>query len=619
MPRYLSMQESATIVADLIANKTPLSFFGGAGISMHEPSFLPDWKNFRTSLLKALIDRLLSNEFITNQNAKIIEDELLNFDSLYGSVSNGFWLKPEVVLQWIRSYIPTIVDNSLKVFNLGDPNINHSVLAYIAKHSNTLIGTCNFDTLIEDSMENIGSKYTIFASNRKSGHSQSFSEFKINENTLRKNCIPLLKVHGCISVPTTIKATITQVSRPISQGLKDSFKSFISDRLIIVVGYSGRDLDILNEIKANATKSRGVLWLSYNENSIISEVRQISNVSFALGDLNEFFNALKVLLKIKLQINKKRNLIIDNYLKKAVSHSQIIPTAMALSELSTHIGCNKTVYILATAIINKSKNLKWIGQAWMTLGDSKRRTNPNDALKYFQKAEIIIKNIRHKYPLIYGHALKYLAAQNYIMGSLKVALSINTKCLKWIKKGKDKNTEARALDDRAIIFRQSGNINYAIKLRKRAINILEKTGDLISLSMVYNNLGKDYDFLENFPEAEKWWRKSITLKERETSNGPDLGRSYYNLAELLRHVGRFDEAQKYFFYAIYRARKHNDYIIQVRFLYSIAAVAYKRGKKNQARRYIILAQSKALKVEDWNSNPGRLEWAKEIEEMIING
>lgn len=615
----MHIKKAASIVADAIEKKTPVAFFVGAGISMCKPSFLPDWTEFRNAMLSALVEHLCATGYITVDDNATIKNDLLKYDSQYGSLRTGLWLKPEVVLQWLSNYIPNTVYKMLGVFACGHPNKNHLTLAHIATQSDVLLGTCNFDAHIKNAVEILGFGTRRFAGIRTSGDCHSFREYLAHTKDVQHGIIPILKIHGCITAPKTIRATVRQVSRPMSWAEKESLRHLLRNRLFIVAGYSGRDADIRNVFQTYATISKNLLWLARSPKSVISDVSRIPNTIFGFGDINTFFTTLAKLLRIPLSAKRGHPVSISEHAVNAVQKANSIRVSLSLAELASHIGCRETVEILTQHVIRSSQNPRWLAEAWMALGGSKRRSSPDEAFRCFEQAEIPARHLRQRNPLIYGHSLKYLAAQHYVLGSLDNALKINTKCLKWVRRSGDKSTEGGVLDDRAIFYRQRKNVRYAIKLRKRAIELLEKTGDMISLAMVYNNLGKDYDFLENFKEAERWWRKSLKIKEKETSNSPDLGRTCYNIGELLRHTGRTKDAVPFLIRARARARMHDDGIIQARAIFSMAAVAFSNGKTEQARRLLKLAATKATATVDWQSSPGRLEWAQEIEEMIAGG
>ena len=618
MAQPLTMKAAATTVASAIKQGIPLSFFVGAGVSKDVPSFLPDWSEFRNAMLSALTDRLCTAKFLTVEERTLVKHELLKYDLRYGS-RHGLWLKPEVVLQWIYPYIPGTVHNMLRIFACGHPNANHLTLAFLTTGTNTLVATCNFDTHIERAVETVGFSFRRFAGTRQAGGCRSFREYLEFTRGLHKNPIPVLKVHGCVSAPCTIKATIEQVSRPMPQAERQALQRLVRNRFLVVAGYSGRDSDIRTEIAAVAASSEGVLWLAHNKKSLIPEVMQIPNTTIAMGDVNKFFTKIADSLKLPLRTETGSPVSVSQHAKNAVRHARIFPSALAVSELAMHIGCRSSVEILSERIITSSRNQRWVALAWMSLGDSKRRSKPEDALYCFEQAEAAARPLRTDHPLTYAHSLKYLAAQHYVLGRLDEALALNTKSLRWVRESGDHAAEGRILDDRAIIFRQRGNISYAIRLRFKSVALLQKAGDRISLAMVYNNLGKDYDARDEFAEAERWWRESLDLKEKETSNSPDIGRTCFNIGELLRHTGRTDEAVPFLTRARRRSRMHHDLVIEARTLYSLAAIAFSRGNMPQARRLLDLAATKGNAAEDWHSHPFRVSWAQKIEDMIKGG
>jgi tetratricopeptide (TPR) repeat protein len=149
--------------------------------------------------------------------------------------------------------------------------------------------------------------------------------------------------------------------------------------------------------------------------------------------------------------------------------------------------------------------------------------------------------------------------------------------------------------------------------------VLKKAGDLINLAMVYNNLGKDYDSLDQFDQAEKWWRLSLNLKEKYTSNSPDTAWTHFNLGELLRHTGRIEESVGHLVSARRRARMLHDRVVEARAIYSLAAIALYNGRKAQAKQLVALAVRKASEAEDWHGDNSRVRWTQKIEKMVKKG
>jgi len=64
---------------------------------------------------------------------------------------------------------------------------------------------------------------------------------------------------------------------------------------------------------------------------------------------------------------------------------------------------------------------------------------------------------------------------------------------------------------------------------------------------------------------------------------------------------------------------HNDRVIEARAFYSLAAIAFSRGRAPQAKRLVTLAATRADAAEDWHGHPFRVRWAQGIEDMIKRG
>jgi len=608
-----SIQMSTAIdrVSSLIKEQESISFFVGAGISKKLPSYMPDWAEFRNALLLALVNKLHKSNTLNSRESSLLKEELVEFSS-----HQGLWLKPEVVLQWLSTYISGTIYRMLQVFTLGCSNQNHWTLAHLSTLPNVVIATCNFDMHIENAIRAMGKIYVSYACRKRSGKCLSFREFLTNMRNITNESIPLLKIHGCASSPSSIKATLTNVSKPLSQTEKKTIRSIVRQRFLVVAGYSGRDADILSEIRAEAPRSKGILWLAHKESSSITDVKKIPNVMFSYGDVNAFFADVCEVFGFKCPIKKGIPISVHEYAKNAAQNARTIPTSLALSELAMHIGCHATVKILSQKVILSSSDPRDIALSWMSYGDSIRRSEPNKALENFKKAELAAHQIKAVQPILYSHTLKYIAAQYYVLGDLESALVFNSKSKNWARKVRNYGIEGRILDDRALIFRQRGNVSHAIRLRFQSVKLLIKEGDIISLAMVYNNLGKDYDAIEQFDKAVSWWLKSLKLKEEQTSDSPDIARTCFNIGENLRHIGKIDEAFPYLKRANSRSTIHNDHIIEARSLFSLAAINFSNGELSESKRLLHLAKKKTRSIEDWNAHSFRVHWAKKIEKMI---
>ncbi len=608
----LTPPEAAKIVAASFKQHVPLAFFVGAGVSRAPPSALPVWAEFRDALLTALFARLAQTGCLTPTEKNDSLHDLLTHVERCARFP-GLELRSEVVLERLSPYLRKTLWAMLQVYAHGTPNLNHHVLAHFANSGHALVATCNFDRLIERASRG---KLVSYASLRRTRHDRSFRDYLSILASPQANHAPLLKIHGCAGSPATIKATLSHVSRPVPRAHRESLNRFIHDRLLVVAGYRGDDSDILPEIEHAAAASRGVLWLTLDPDSVPPGMRRPVTRP-VVGDLNDFFAVLSELLGFGDFANiGGTNVVLADQLEKAATAARPIDICIGLSELATHIGCWSAVELLAGRAITLTFDPRLRALAWMSLGDAKRRQNPPEASHYFKLAARALRRHASRYPGDYGHCLKYLAAQQNLLGPPAAALKLNSRALTWIRKGGDRASFGRALDDRANILRRLKGAFAALRVRHRAIHLLERVGDRLNLAMVYNNLGKDYDALRDLPNAERWWRKALEMKERESSNGPDLGRGRFNLAELLRQTGRLTESLSLMVGAWHNARTHRDRVIVARSLYGLAALGHDLGKTAQAIRLLAVADSVVHAARDWSAHPERVNWAAGIQTKI---
>jgi len=225
--RSQEMLIAGEMVGDLIlaANSSGLVVFAGAGISVPAPSSCPTWIALRNEIITAFFDKLIRENWPTKpylEQSKIdIRDHMkLRPETFMWSLVSNIGL--ERVLAMIQG-----MDNA-------SPNFNHGALAVLAKERITkAIVTTNFDTYIERSLENMGSKYDVARDEAESGA----------QVASRGDHVLIFKPHGCLSKPSSMEYRIDQI-----QSLPEHKRRLLPDLLasapVLVVGYSGNDEDI---------------------------------------------------------------------------------------------------------------------------------------------------------------------------------------------------------------------------------------------------------------------------------------------------------------------------------------------------------------------------------------
>lgn len=221
--------------------------FVGAGISMSPPAGLPDWLKLRDFTLEALSEK---DETISKYISKLTSKEMLSIPGKKG-------MTPEVVASVVTKHTIGYF-NSLKAFENGHPNENHHLIALLAQKGYIKnIITTNFDTYIEKAFEYYNVEYRCFRSDME------FRKFEYLANPEKPQ---ILKIHGCISVPHTITATVEKEAQGLSFYQSLAVQQLIQNHQILFWGYSGWDLKIdLNYLGMVSHKETapGFVWSFY--------------------------------------------------------------------------------------------------------------------------------------------------------------------------------------------------------------------------------------------------------------------------------------------------------------------------------------------------------------------
>jgi SIR2-like domain len=211
------------VIRRTVRDPTPsdIFVFAGAGASFSPPAALPLFDGLRDAILSqlglgAFVEGAPESDPTKLMVAQALAPEPFLSDLKLGRVDIEGWLG--------------------EVLGRGSPNAVHHAVAQLAA-GGARVWTVNFDRLIEQIA--IGLKTVSWPDTPGSAED-------------------LVKAHGSLGGPLIIGAE--QVLTPLPSGWVDRLRTDVTDRIVIFVGYSGRDLDfqpIWNSVLENA---REVLW-----------------------------------------------------------------------------------------------------------------------------------------------------------------------------------------------------------------------------------------------------------------------------------------------------------------------------------------------------------------------
>lgn len=96
-----------------------------------------------------------------------------------------------------------------------------------------------------------------------------------------------------------------------------------------------------------------------------------------------------------------------------------------------------------------------------------------------------------------------------------------------------------------VCFQSLGNYDIALKWFKESLTLKQRIGYGAGLAHNYHNIGTNYALLGNYSEAMLWLEKSVTLAEK-TGNKEILAGSYNEIGLLNKNRGDYKEALKWY-------------------------------------------------------------------------
>ncbi len=213
----------------------------GAGISLAEPANLPSPDDLIGGAYLSLVRQL---------SARLGDalDELRS-DEVVAAIRR---LRLELGLEYVaRELGASVAASAYECLTTARPNKNHYLLAGLADLGFSL-ATTNQDVLVEAAAEELG-------------------------HSIREP----MHLHGRVDRPMTIRTTLTQLREGLPRKPRGMFGELIEGRALLVVGYSGRDPDVLSVVR-HFPPSR-IFWLSH-KGSVYREVERLHH-DLWVGDL----------------------------------------------------------------------------------------------------------------------------------------------------------------------------------------------------------------------------------------------------------------------------------------------------------------------------------------------
>ena len=425
----------------------------------------------------------------------------------------------EAFMQRIQTVVP--IDELLHLFDLGNPNHAHRLIAQLVKKKVVrVIVTTNFDTLIETALRNENISFKI-ASTLK----------KLETITFRTETPILLKIHGSIEDPKNLavilRLIVSKQNLYATQSVLKKFFSIKNFNNLIFLGYSCSDhFDIIPQIERQNKTEKVVYFLEHHKKEPIrtTEIKTIECFRNFQKGFVFHCNADKLIVALGKKI--------------------INPDFKFLSTKSKK--WEKIIYHWAQKhrLINSGIN-GLILSGWLMNFTGEY----NRAIRYYNLA---LQKIPHAKPMFEKLAkIATYSAQVYRhLGDYPKAHTCFTDALFYWKSLRDRNNYAKTLSDIGSTFRVEEDLKQAIHYQKAALRIFRDTKNVAEIQVCYIIVGNIYLNEKKFSLAKKYYLKAndlfedISDKQNEAILLNSLGAVYIKLDDLEMAKEYLSKAEK---------------------------------------------------------------------------
>lgn len=476
--------------------------FCGAGISYN--SGLP--------VVTALLDYLFSKLELTAKQASEIYKSDLPFESIMEMVLN------ESGLEEIQN-----------IFTEGNPNVNHILLAKLAKRGLlNIIYTTNFDILIEKALEgeglSSGTDFRVYSSEA------DFASIRWGDAMIN-----IVKIHGCATKKEDMAITMSLIASDKYSGMRKNLlhEIFGGGRCsnVIVLGYSCSDLDLTPIIESFTGKKANIFFIEHQSSARLPTSEPVS----AKIGKNPFLNydGLRLFVDTnKLIKNVWKSLFDEEYLNEpmpdvawkenidqwylksieesgiGVKHHIAARLLYAVAEFEEAIEHNRK----AIAIALKSNNMLAYSSEVGNMGMALSAIGDNEQAKFCLEESIpLCKRMQN---------LQGLSAQLQTYGNIlhrtgdnRNAIEAHKDALYYAEVQNDENAICTVLGDMSNAYNKLGMYSDAVKSLNRALDLSRKLGNKQAESSQLGIMSGTYLGMGEFQQCLEYCLKGADMKK----------------------------------------------------------------------------------------------------------
>jgi len=195
--------------------------------------------------------------------------------------------------------------------------------------------------------------------------------------------------------------------------------------------------------------------------------------------------------------------------------------------------------------------------------------------------------------LLMGDINNFIGATYQGLGSIEISIDYYLRAYELFKKMHDKNGLSNSLNNLGVSYAKTQQFDQALKYFKESLSIKqqlfgEDAGSdehLVYYSGSYNNIGLIYDLLSEYDSALYYLEKSLGIKI-QLGDSIGIGDSYNNIGIIYLNKEQFSIAEEYFLKAYEIAELLNDVGLYVNATYNLSEFYYLDSNFYMAEIYL---------------------------------
>jgi tetratricopeptide (TPR) repeat protein len=468
------------------------------------------------------------------------------------SLNTDHFFKPEVFMDLLYEEAGERALGVLSILNRGDYNFNHRFLARAAKLGDiSFLTTTNFDQYIEKALEAEGVSYRLYSD------SSQFRNLLISDKPMAEECITVLKLHGTLERPETIRMTLQQAAKPLETEKAQVLRHLLERYTVLFYGYSANDDDIFPIILSSRDVSVGIIWCLWDAHSVTHNVNAILSM---YGEKARVLNQNKqpIFPELSNLLGYEAVHVPDTNLESIELESSQNEIALEVWAASLHPAavlhvlastCRTiSAFELAKIAFWKEQDLLEQEARWKDYARTTRalgvlfdiQHDYNTAFDCYAESFALTQKIGDR--LGFADSCTKLSRLEMYLNDSQKALELLEDSIRIYEELQLPLRLAEALNNMAeVLLLGLHQIDDAQQRWGRSLEILEQEGDLLNAAAACSNLALTFRLQNNLEKAKALLEHSISLELRHGNlHGAGLG--YGNLAFLEEENSEYEKA-----------------------------------------------------------------------------